>query len=635
MTPTAALFILLGALWTTQGVEGFLPEEPEFSNVTIDPEGNVSLAPPLAERVALDEASVWSLVETGNGRVVAATGNHGRVYSVPPVGAPSVVFEMPEGEVLALCRDASGDVLFGTTPGGRVYRLGPDGEPQLLDETGEEYIFALLPGRDGAVYCATGTGGRLLRIDRRGDSRVLFAAPQTHLTALAWLVPDRELLVGTAPDGLVYRLVLDPGASPAVSVLYDTPLAEVRALAVSGDTVYVGANPDEDSENGSSPWVGCVTLDGILRWEWTPPESTVFSLAAEDRGLLVATGVRGFIYRLEGRGRAAVLQQADHRNVIALVPGPSGIWVGTSQPAALLRLDDGLAEAGELLSAPHDCEGPAAFGRIDVRADVPSGSGLVIETRSGNSETPDSTWNGWQPAGTTVASPAARFVQWRALLRSEFPGRTPVLHRVDLYYAIPNRAPSVDVLTVAEPDRALAARGEVKPVREITWEASDPDDDSLVFELQYRTRDARRWVTARRDIETTTHNLDMRTLPDGWYRFRLLASDRGSQPADVALEGERVSLPLLVDNSPPVVEGLAVKDGRVGFVVRDALSAIAGCRVSVNAGEWRLAAPADGLFDSPAERFSVPLELEPGENTVAVWAADAQGNTAAARRSVR
>ncbi|UCG43186.1 MAG: hypothetical protein JSU73_00805, partial [candidate division WOR-3 bacterium] len=58
-------------------------------------------------------------------------------------------------------------------------------------------------------------------------------------------------------------------------------------------------------------------------------------------------------------------------------------------------------------------------------------------------------------------------------------------------------------------------------------------------------------------------------------------------------------------------------------------------RVSVNAGKWKPAEPEDGIFDATAEKFSLSVELEPGENTIAVQAFDAQGNTAAGRKLIR
>lgn len=630
--------MLVCALWTSQGIEGFAPEgfEPEFEDVALLHDGTVTLAPPLEEYARPDESSVWCVAETRSGRLYAGTGNKGRVYRLSQSGEPVAVFEPESGEILAICTDARDNLFFGLTPDGTVYRLSRSAEPELLFETGESYVFSLLPfpGRD--LLCATGTEGKLYRITPGGSGSAVFSAPQTHLTALAWLVPGRDLLVGTAPDGIVYRLRFGSASStPEVSVLYDTPLAEVRSIAVSADLVYIAANPDESTEESSTACVFCVSLEGSKRWQWTSPDSTVFSLLPDGNDILVATGSKGMVFRLDSLGHHSIVQKVEEPNVTCLLRTDDRVWVSTAGPGAVYSLGTGVAREGYLLSKPHDCDGPARFGRLESRAEVPAGTGLEFDTRTGNSETPDSTWHEWQPVTGTVKSPNARFIQWRARFSSRFPNLTPVLRRVDIYYRAPNRPPVISSVTVDGADLEEAGNGNSGPSRNISWQAEDPDTDSLVYEVQFKGEDETRWKPLAEDITETSHSVDTRALPDGWYRFRVKASDRATRPKELSLGTERTTLPVLVDNTPPEVFDIRVHGTRVSFRVRDAASVITGCRVSVNAGKWKPAEPEDGIFDSTAEKFSLTVELEPGENTIAVQALDAQGNTAAGRKLIR
>ena len=59
-----------------------------------------------------------------------------------------------------------------------------------------------------------------------------------------------------------------------------------------------------------------------------------------------------------------------------------------------------------------------------------------------------------------------------------------------------------------------------------------------------------------------TYTLDGDVLADGRYFFRVTASDRPSNPADLARQAELVSAPVLIDNTPPVVTPGAAR--RVG-----------------------------------------------------------------------
>ncbi len=649
-TLSLALSLCLGSVWTTDGTDSLLAQldRIEFKNVSIHRAGTVTLAPALAATAIDAEAAVWQTATDHNGNVYVATGNQGRVYRVSRAGAPERVFDSGTGEILALTADASGTVYFGTTPEAKVYRIRPGGRPELLCSTGESYVFSLLAGPDQNLYCATGEHGKLLRITPAGKATEVFTARQAHLTTLTWLVAGKELLVGTSPDGIVYRLSFAVSADrPDVSVLYDTPLNEVRAIAADETgRVYIGANAGDDSDSDSArAAVYFIDRSGVRRWSWPAPDSTVFGLTLTDssaaRCLLVATGNKGMVYEIDTLGRASVRYRLKETQALCLTPLRGGIRLGTGNPGKLYEAGSTYADSGYVTSAPHDCVNPARFGMLSFRASVPAGTGLAFETRSGNSEKPDSTWSQWSAAAPGITSPSRRFLQWRARFRSGFPSLTPELSRVDVYYRPANLAPAIKKLETAEPSLDEARKGANKPARQVTWEATDPDSDSLSFELFFRDEARTSWQRVGHEITDSRFDLDTRTLPDGWYELKLVASDQPAQPVGAALTAEQVSRPFLVDNTAPAVTGLKTgtpnKTGlcRVSFSVQDALSPIAAARVSVNAGDWRALEPEDHIFDSNTERFTAEVRLSSGENAVGVWVADAQGNVAAARTTVR
>ena len=105
-----------------------------------------------------------------------------------------------------------------------------------------------------------------------------------------------------------------------------------------------------------------------------------------------------------------------------------------------------------------------------------------------------------------------------------------------------------------------------------------------------------------------------------------------ANPPGRGLTGSRVSAPFDVDNSPPRITDLeAHLDSRKASVVAtvtDSFSVIAEAAYSVDAAEWVVLLPEDGIADSPREvyRFEVG-DLEPGEHSIVVQARDAARNT--------
>jgi len=681
-TLSLVLGLCFGSVWTTDGTDSLLQQldDIEFENVSIHGQGTVTLAPALVAKGLNDAAAVWQTTVDRGGNVYVATGNQGRLYRIRPPSlvprrsSPELVFDAGTGEILALTADPSGAIYFGTTPDGKVYRIRPGGKPELLCSTGESYVFSLLAAplspstsTSTSVYAATGEHGKLLRISATGKAEEVFTARQAHLTTLAWLVPGKELLVGTSPDGIVYRLSFAPNAArPGVTVLYDTPLNEVRALAAdAAGRVYIGANAGDDTDSDSTR-AGVLLIDrsGVRRWLWPAPDSLVFAFALTDlpgpSRLLVATGDKGMVYELDTLGRVSVRYRLKETQALCLTPMRGGLWIGTGNPGKLYEARSAYADSGFITSAPHDCANPALFGTLSFRASVPAGTELSFETRSGNSEKPDSTWSPWSAAAPGIASPSRRFIQWRARFRTSFPNLTPELERMDVYYRSANLAPVIKKFDVAQPSLEDAIKGVNKPSRQVTWEAADPDSDSLSFELFFRGESEESWQKVGRDVTDSRYDLDTRALPDGWYELRLLSSDEPTEPAGAALTTEQVSRPFVVDNTAPTVTGLKaqVLSGggssianrqspiagyrlcRISFTAQDALSPIAAARASVNAGDWLALEPQDHVFDSGTERFSAEVRLPSSalglqSFVVSVWVADAQGNVGAARTTVR
>jgi hypothetical protein len=320
--------------------------------------------------------------------------------------------------------------------------------------------------------------------------------------------------------------------------------------------------------------------------------------------------------------------------------------------------------------------------------DSPAGSSVTLSLRAGNSSRPDATWTAWTPwtapplsapsaapkSEARTVLPAARYFQWRAELAASPSGASPVLERVELWYSEANLRPVLEgvavlepgavfpragtasgpaVLSVANPDEngifaGLEAPRDAGPdsggkklfrkgFRTVSWKATDPNGDSLRYDVEIRREDGGSWIPLRRDLEDAWVAFDTTSLPDGRYRFRVTASDRAAHPEGEALSASEESEVVIVDNTPPSirVEAKRQEGGElvVVFTVEDALSPVARAEGAVNADRWRLLAPEDGLLDSPRERFTLRVPKPPGPGVVSLRAVDSAGNVGAATLS--
>jgi hypothetical protein len=76
--------------------------------------------------------------------------------------------------------------------------------------------------------------------------------------------------------------------------------------------------------------------------------------------------------------------------------------------------------AGTLESRVRDAGGSkVTWGALTSTATMPSGTSVTFATRTGNTPTPDASWSAYQPvSGGAIASPGARYIQYRASLNS-------------------------------------------------------------------------------------------------------------------------------------------------------------------------------------------------------------------------
>lgn len=642
----------------------------QADGVAVSGGGQLFLAPGLVRNEGkggvMDAAQVWAAVADNAGNVFLGTGPEGRVVKLAPSGETSVVFTTDQPLVTALAITPQGDLLAGTAPGGEVYRIAPDGSGKLWSETGERYVWSLAVSPDGRVFAGTGEQGRILEIHRSGNTSPFFDSDEAHVVSLAAL-PDGGLLAGGAGRGLVYRVDAEGNAL----VLYDDELEEVAAVVPAEDGAVVAAfvaSPEAEAQRpalrlrlpdgvevgttdenvasleetrgpllqgyieglpgqpeGREPPVRGklvrIADDGESVELWRSTEERPFALLRAAAGeLMFATGEPARVYRVDGDGDGdgALLSTLREAQATALVRVGRIVFLATSNPGAVYRVDPLQSEAGVFLSAPIDAGGLARWGSIRWRSSGDAGR-VEIYTRTGNSAAPDATWSAWSPQlrlpqGSAIVNPDARYLQWRA----RFVGAQSAgvrLSGVTVLYEPHNRPPEIREFRL-ESD-AYAVRGTAT----LAWSALDPDGDSLDLDVEYRRSGTADWATASTtagdgDAPPTAGRWqwarrlwDTGEIEEGEYEVRAVASDA---PANPPGQGRRVtkdlSRPLIVDRTPPRLSVGSGGGATIEVTVADDLSRVDRLEL-VRDGRTRYSLRAtDGVCDSTREsfRFSPP-----------------------------
>ena len=678
--------------------------------ISISDTGVLTLAPNVVEVFNTEQAFVWSSAIDSQGNIYLGTGHDGKIFRVGVDGRGSLLYDAAELDITALAIGRDGSIYAGSSPDGKVYRITADGHAEVFFDPGDKYIWSLAILNDGSLAVGTGDSGKLYRVRTAGakpESSLLLSTNQTHVMSLA-VTPQGDLIAGTDPGGLVLRISPEGKAF----ALFDAPLREIHALAATADgSIYALALSDSaatsrqqsttvpvpQSSDGAGTPTTSVTItaidesgnpiqtaapparsrtditnarsavfrilpDGASDVVWSSTSVTAFAVAPalEQGSVLIGTADKGRIYSVTNDGRDTLLLQSTEGQISSFLVRSGQVYAASSNQGKLFRFGRDTVAQGSYESAVRDAKLTATWGRIWWR-----GAGDVeLQTRTGNGERPDTTWSEWSTAyrnagGTQVTSPRARFIQWRATLRSAGAGTSAWMEDATLAYLPRNVAPEILSVTslpfgvglqqgaqiqvdpniessgldpslfgaVAQvPPRRIFQRG----ARSFQWQAEDRNGDTLEYAIYYRALNETTFRLLKDKLRDNFYTIDGATLADGRYIIKITASDAPDNPAGGALSGERLSEPVDIDNTPPVVRvsaGQAGGSAVTAFDVDDATGKIKRADFSVDGGPWTPLFPDDGIADSGHERYSVALPASAGgEHTVSLRAFDSSGN---------
>ncbi|MEJ5253133.1 MAG: hypothetical protein HPY54_02945 [Chthonomonadetes bacterium] len=686
-----------------------------FDRTTATSDGDVRLSLTLSRAVDTGKPFVWSLTPANDGSLLLCTGHEGEILRLTPDGKLSTWCRLPEMEVHWLVADGEG-WLAGTSPRGRIYRISPDGKFEQVAQLEQNYPVCAVRYQDGSVLVgAGGSAGVVYRV-RDGQAEVLLQTGQNHVTALT-ASADGTVYVGTGDNATLWRISAD-GSAQAVR---DFGEGAVSALSACSDGSLLVALTRSQ--------VIRLYPDGRTRMLIERSVNPILAFVPAPDGSVFACG-SSVLYQIFSDNRVNLVENRLDVDFTGGVWWQNALWLGTANGGELYTARNDRAE-GIYTSAVHDARFPAQWGTLYWIAETPEGTSVEISTRSGNVPEPDASWSEWSSAltspGDRITSPPARYIQYRAVLRTRNPQVSPRLLSVSLYYRTQNQPPRV---SLKSPKGGAVLSGEAS----VEWQAEDPDKDTLSYKVYYRAEGEREWremppagksttpsttspsgekaeerqatqqdelpsveemmadlrqqidndpnippevkaeilASAQRDLPqvraamqeqarnqprpsesaepappaqlstATARKWDTRTLKDGTYRLRVVASDRPSNATD-ALSAEAISEPILVCNSKPVIvvpsrDGVQIgTDGTVqvsGFVLQK-LVPVTAVQVRIGEGEWLSAEAVDGVFDSPLETFRFRSDKLPaGEHQITVKAFNAAGLSATWQKKV-
>jgi hypothetical protein len=650
-------------LWTA--------EQPEVFAITVDrsgivyagtsPDGKVYRIENgrASEYFAPKTRYIWSLVTAPNGVLYVGTGDQGKVFRVEAGGTGELYYETGQSHITGLAIDSQGRLLAGSEPNGLLYRVTAKNKAFVLYDANLPEIRAIVPMPDGTVYAAA-LGGSVAKRLQSAQQAAQGASSGTTVTA-----PTTTITVEAQESG------------PGPEIKPPDPAKQQQPAASQATQVTTQFTPVTDVSGVEKSAVYRINPDNTVETLWSSKEENVYDLLALDRQLVFSTDENGRIYSLAPDRRVTLMLETQQGETTRLLSSNNSVLAATGNMGRIFRLGEMPGAGGSYEAPVHDAGTAARWGSLSWRGELPSGTSIQFRTRSGNSAKPDRTWSDWSepvtnPSGSGITSPNARYIEWKAELTGSS-GATPAITSVSLAYLPQNSPPIIRSINVVSQSAATQAAksaasssspysvtvtdtGDASPTSAgtstqtlsrtatqqitVSWQAEDPDGDRLVYNIYFRGDDETQWKLLKGDLHDASVTFDADVLADGKYLFRVVASDRESNPPPSARESQLISAPVMIDNTPPVITIGTVRyaggSAHIEFSGADAASPLRRCEYSLDASSWFPVEAADGVIDSLRESFSLDLtNLSPGEHVVVLRTADSAGNNGVAKVILR
>jgi hypothetical protein len=654
------------------------------------------------------DLSAQAIAFDSKGVLYVGTSPDGKVYRVSSTGEKSVFFDPKTKYIWDLAFSPDGTLYVATGDKGQVFAVAPDGKGEVFYSSDEAHIRVLAFDLNTNLIAGTEPSGRILRISRnssatgkgsrdsgagKAEGFVLYETSKREVTSLV-----------VASDGAIYASAIGEKqrtGQPPTTVI-STPQGTTTFTA--GPLVGPGQIQPQPSFvpfpplNSSS--IYRINADGAPEELWSSREDMVYALGlASDGRLLAGTGNNGALLAIDGHGVFAHLAKSGSAQITGIARNSAGkVFLCTANPGKVYSVGPEYEAEGTFESRPFDAQLFSKWGRLEWWSPPPAAAAkdparsntshaedprLEFFVRSGNTEDPGREWSRWfgpySKSGSSMEAPAARFVQWKAIIHDGRPGDG--VDWVSLAYLPRNVAPVIDGIALQDPgvraqSQAGISSGQPTPVilkvppspsvsgvvitqsstpprfeqppqgtqqkgyQTVLWTAHDDNDDDMRYAVYFRGENEREWKLLKDNLDQKFYSWDTTALPDGAYYLKIVATDAPSNPPSAALRTERESERFEVDNTPPVVEDVRVGPAAgkmsgghpASFTVRDASSSIERAQYSLDGGDWVLVVPNTGISDALVEHYDIGLPpLPPGEHTLAVRAYDRFENVGGAK----
>lgn len=613
-------------------------------------------------RSHLSNEHVFKLALDEKGQLLAAvSGEKGKLMRYDGKKFTTIFEPNQSPYIFAIAVEKNGDIFLGTGPKGQIWKLDSKGKnPELIYSCQDKNVLCLAMGKNGILYAGTDTRGLVYKINvEKKTASVLYDSEQNEINDLLFDSSGNLYAAATSYKSIKAQLKADTDQKKPFSIKKHTETEseepdqesnkELDSDEGEGDSLKTANTPKEDSfesksvpvefergKQSSASHIYKIDPNGFVT-EVFNRSAVFFKMLFHKDEILLGTGNKAQLFSVNPKTEIESLVYEDKQasQITDIIKCGNDIIFATANPARLIKLKPTFASTGNFQSELIDAGQPAMWGKLQIEADIPKDTKIMLSARTGNvNDVNDPTFSPWtEPVNisgpTDLSVPLGRYCQYKLILDGK-DNSTPVIREVGTAYVIPNLPPKVEEISIDKQESKSD-----KGIFKIIFRSEDENSDKLLYNIDFRKKGRELWINLAKDLEKPTYTWDSKTVEDGEYEFRITASDKLSNNAQIALTGSKVSDPVIVDNTAPVIakHELKINDkdktATLTLTATDELSTIKSMAYTIDSNEkWNNVLPDDQVFDTKTENFTIKADsLKSGQHIIALKISDAEDNT--------
>lgn len=629
-------------------------QKGDLKGTSIDSRGRLSIGPEIKYLKGPEKEYYLSLDFIDDKEIFVGVGHNAAIYKIlPATGKVEEIFKTDQLDVYAILVKDNGEVYAGTSPSGKIYKIGKDKKVVEFYDIDEKFIWDIKEDKDGNIICAVGNNGGVYNIKGPGDGYKVFAPEDSHIVVL-YITKDNSILAGSGDRGILYKI-----NNGKVKVLFDSPFEEIKGIcedingniffsATKGITTY-----KEISKNGIEPFFNdkknkkttgisneksalyCVHTNGMVEKIWSSEKEYIYSVFYDKRddGVFVCTGNSGRLYKIKKDRSFNLIFESESAQLFKIKGNRNGLILITNNSASIIKIEDRLNPKGTYFSKIFDLQVKSRLGKIYWDSLTQSNSGISFFVRAGNSNIPDKTWSEWSPPfydkeNSNLNISGFRYIQVKVLLNSSNMTKNPNLDNFRLFYVQTNLKPLIEKIEISKPDHMkIKDKEENKKLKNekylnIKWEANDPNDDLLKYNVFIKKFINKNWIILKKDITKKELILWTELFEDGKYLIKVVADDSFANPHSQSQSHTKISQPFFIDSTAPLLSDFIIKNNRISFKAIDTISTISEVCYSFDGNVWFPVFPKDMINDSKSEEYEFDIIKQNSQTIVFIKVSD-------------